>query len=259
MRVRFNDLPKRLRERLVELSHNPKDPAVVAADTGMSGGWFKYLTLVGGLGGAAYALDFLVRRHAHHIHPHHDIEVFWGLAAAAFVAFCSLAAIALARVFPPPPYREGQWALTSHLMKLTPGWVVLFPLDRQGKPTIVTVLRNGAYSGSRLQLDGGFTFYFRSKADVDQACARILAAREAYTQALNAKDTRALAQLDIFSEHTLSGSWKAAGTLEENDGPRSNETPNAAVIGQWLGSLVAGAAVAMVAYRIFIALHGSGG
>jgi len=257
MRVKFDELPRSIRERLVALSRDPNDPAVVAADTDLRGGWFKYVTLIGGLGGAAFALNFLVERSRDGIAPYHDREVFWGLAGAMFVVFVSVVGIVYARVFPPPPYKTGQWALTSHLMKLVPGWVVLFPLNQQGKPTIVTVLRNGSYSGSRLQLDGGFTFYFSSKAAVDQACARVLAAREAYTKALEAKDARALAQLDIFSECSLSGNWKASG-LDANEGPKSSEVPSAAVVGQWLGSLAGGAAIAMLAFQLFSAMHGKG-
>ncbi len=255
MRVKFDELPKHIRERLVELSKNPNDPAVVAADASVASGWFKYVTLVGGLGGAAFALKFLVERHNDHIAPYHDREVFWGLAAAMFVVFVSVVGIVYARLFPPPPYKMGQWALTSHLMKLERGWVVLFPLEKLGKPTIVTVLRNGSYSGSRLQLDGGFTFYFSSKQTVEQACGRVLAARDAYAKALAARDARTLAQLDLFSECTLSGNWKASGALDQNDGPKSPEVPTAAVAGQWLGSFVAGGAVAIAAFMIFSALH----
>lgn len=258
MRVKFNDLPRAVRERIVELSKAPQDPRVVIAEPEWAGGWFKYVTLIGGLGGAAFALNFLVERSRHGIAPYHDREVFMGLAAAMFVTLVSVASLLLGRVFPPPPYKTGTWALTSHLMRLSQGWVELKPLSELGKPTIVTVLRNGSYSGSRLQLDGGYQFHFSSKQSVDQACGKVLAAREVFAKALAAKDARTLGQIDPFSECTLSGQWTSPGGLDQNNGPKSPEVPMVARLVQWFGSLAASGGIAALAFTIFSSMHKRG-
>src|SRR5438128_2097873 len=113
--------------------------------------WFKYFTAILGIGAMAVTIDFLLKRHRAGIAPYHDREVFLMFAGGVFVLGASVASIVFARVFPPPPYKEGEWALTSYLRRLKRGFVELVPLSEVGKPTIVTVLRNGSYSGSRLQ------------------------------------------------------------------------------------------------------------
>jgi hypothetical protein len=238
----------------VELSKNPADPRVLTFESGLGGGWFKYVTLVGSLGGCFAALQFLVERSRDGIAPYHDREVFMGLAGAVFVLLVSVASIVLGKLYPPPPYKTGQWALSSYLMRLQRGWVDLWPLTELGKPTIVTVLRNGSYSGSRLELAPGWTFYFSSKQAVEQACGKILAARELFAKAVAAKDAKVLAQLDAFSECTLSGQWTSPGGLDQAEGPRSPVVPTAAVLVQWLGSLAAGGAVAAGTFAFFSAI-----
>jgi hypothetical protein len=257
MRLRFDDLPRRIRERIVELSRNPADPHVLTHDSGIGGGWFKYFTLIAGGAVCFFCLQFLVQRSHHNIAPYHDREVFMGLAGGVALMLISVASIVFVKLYPPPPYKTGQWALTSYLMRLSRGWVELFPLSQLGKPTIVTVMRNGSYSRSRLELDGGFTFYFTSKQAVEQACGKILAARELLSKALSGKDPRALVQLDPFSECTLSGVWTSPGGADP-EGPKSPLVPGAARAIQWLGSLAAGGGVAAAAFMVFQSIYKGG-
>src|SRR5688572_17077205 len=119
MRLRFDDLPRSLRERLVQLSHAPQDASVVIRHPDLGGSLFKYVTLIAGLGGCFVALHFLMGRRG--VDPRHDREVFLGLAAGAFVVLASIGAIAFERVVPPTPYLTGTWALTSYLLQLTRG------------------------------------------------------------------------------------------------------------------------------------------
>ena len=255
MRLKFDDLPRSIRERIVELSRAPQDPRVLISTPGMTGGWFKYVTFVGGLAVIAFCINFLLERARARIHPIHDQEVFLGLAAGTFVALASIAAFVLSRLYPAPPYKTGSFALSSYLMRLSRGWVDLTPLSELGKPTIVTVLRNGSYSGSRLQLDGGWTFYFSSKQAVEQACGRLLASRDAFAKAVAAKDARSLSAIDPFSECTLSGQWVSPGGLDANEGPKSPAVPTPALLVQWVGALAAGGVVSKVAYFIFAAMN----
>ena len=112
-------------------------------------------------------------------------------------------------------------------------------------------MRNGAYSGSRLQLGGGWTFYFSSRQAVEEACNKILAARDVFAKALAAKDGRALMQLDPFSECTLSNIWSSPGAVDAAEGPKSPLVPGAFRAAQWFGSLAAGGGVAALAFAMF--------
>lgn len=256
LRLKFDDLPKNTRERIVELSHAKQDPRVLVAQREWSGGWFKYVTLVAGIGVCFATLQFLFERAGSGIRPHSDIEVFWMFFGGVFLLCMSVASIVLVRMFPPPPYVTGMFALPSYLMRLSRGRVELVALTELGKPTVVTVLRNGSYSGSRLQLGGGWTFYFSTKQAVDEACGKILAAREAFSKIMAAKDARSLAAIDPFSECTQSGTWTASGTVDAAEGPKSPVVPGAVVAAQWLGSMAAGATIAAALYAVLNARAG---
>src|SRR5258705_8026995 len=104
MRLKFDELPRTVRERIVELSTKPGDARVLIAATEMSGGGFKYFTPVAGAGVVIFCLDFLIKRMNAGIHPRHDEEVFLGMAGGAFLIFVSIASIAFGKMFPPPPY-----------------------------------------------------------------------------------------------------------------------------------------------------------
>lgn len=257
MRVKFDDLPRGVRERLVALSRTPTDPHVIVASPGGAGGWFKYLTLLAG-GFICFAtLQFLFERSRNGIHPYYDREIFFMLAGGVFLVAASLASFVFLKLFPLPPYRTGAWALRSYLMRLSRGRVELVPLTELGRPTVVTRLRNGYYQGSRLDLVGDFSFYFASKEAVDQACARVLAARDVFASAVAAKDARTLAEVDVFSECTLSGQWASASGLEGAEGPRAPVVPGSARLVQWVGSLALGAGSAGAAYLMFLAKGGA--
>ena len=64
MRLKFNDLPCAVRERLVKLTSKggETDPRVLLHQTDWSGGWFKYFTGIGSTGVILFCLNFLMQR-----------------------------------------------------------------------------------------------------------------------------------------------------------------------------------------------------
>lgn len=252
MRHKFNDLPRAVRERLVQLTAKggEKDPRVLLHEPDWSGGWFKYVTTLGSLGVIAFCLNFLFRRGMQGIHPRHDEEVFAGLAAGTFVLIVSVAAIAFRSVWKPPPYREGKWVFTSGLTKLSGGWVDFLPMSQLPRPTLVTVRRNGSYSHSRLELGHPFTFMFSSNQAAEKTTNAILGAKQYMVALMEARNSAAIAQVDPFAECTLSGNWTAPtlGTLE---GPTAAIVPTAARLAQWLGALVLAGGAAAGAFAFF--------
>lgn len=255
MKLKFNDLPQPVRERLVKLTlpGGEKDPRVLVHDADWGGGWFKYVTAVGGLGVVLFCLNFLFERGRAGIHPRHDEEVFLGLSAGTFVLLVSLLSVVIRFLWKPPPYREGTWVFPSGLTKLSGGWVEFLPISQLGRPTLVTVKRNGSYSHSRLELGHPFTFTFSSTQAADKATASILGAKQRMIELLAARDTATIAALDPFVECTLSGNWTAPPSLMSPvpEGPTAAIVPTPVRLAQWLGSLVLGALAAGGAYAFF--------
>lgn len=252
MRHRFNDLPQAVRERLVKLTAagGQADPRVLLSDVDWNGGWFKYFMAVGGAGVMAFCLQFLFERARDGIHPRHDEEVFLGLAAGTFVLVVAALSVVFRFVWKPPPYREGKWVFPSGLARLSGGYVEFLPMGQLGRPTLVTVRRNGSYSHSRLELGGPFTFSFTSNQTAEQATGTILAAKERMAQLLAARDTAAIAAVDPFAECTLSGTWLAP-QLGNVEGPLAAIVPTAARVAQWVGGLFLGLGAAAGAFAFF--------
>jgi hypothetical protein len=247
MKLRFNELPQRVREQLVAVTTGQGDPRVLASSAGFGAGWFKWVTAVGGLVATGYCFDFLWRR-GQEVDPYHDREVYLGLAAALFVLIASVIGIVYTFVWKAPPYKEGLYVFYSGLVKLRHGEVDIMPIQELGRPTIVQVRRNGVYQHTRLELGGPFTFYFNGQTIAEQTCTAILHAKVSFIRMLAAKDDGAIYQVDPFAECTISGQWKASpGPVAE---PTAPFIPPAARWGRWIGAIVGGIALSGVLYLV---------
>lgn len=253
MRLKFNDLPQAVRERLVKLTApgSEQDPRVLVCEPAWSGGWFKYFTAIASTGVVLFCLNYLFERGRRGIHPVHDEEAFLAIFVAAYVLVVSVLAIVYRQLWKPPPYREGLWVFPSGLTRLSGGWVDFNPISQLGRPTLVTVKRNGSYSHSRLELGHPFTFMFNSTQRADQITTSILAAKQHMVNLLAARDTAAIASLDPFAECTISNNWAPPSTLMVQEGPLAAIVPTPAKLAQWLGALVLGAAAAGAAWAFF--------
>ena len=253
MKLKFNDLPRAVRERLVQLTApgGEKDQRVLIHDANWSGGWFKYFTAVCSAGVILFCLNFLFQRARAGIHPRHDEEVFMGLAAGSFVLIASVVSMVIRFVWKPPPYREGMWVFASGLTKLSGGWVEFLPIGQLGRPTLVTVKRNGSYSHSRLELGHPFTFSFGSPQAADKVTASVLGAKKFMTDLIAARDHAGIAALDPFAECTLSGKWTAPPTLGQLEGPTAAIVPTPMLLAQWLGALLLAGGIAAGAFAFF--------
>lgn len=253
MRHKFNDLPRVVRERLVKLTQpNEKDPRILLHDADWNTGWFRYFMAIAALGVIGFCINFLVERGRYGIHPRHDEEVFLGLAGATWVLLVAVGGIAIRQVWKPPPYREGKWVFPSALVQLSGGWVDVLPIQNLGRPTLVTVRRNGSYQHTRLELGHPFTFIFTQPATAEQITNTILGAKVHMMNLLAARDTAGITSVDPFAECTLSGNWVqptlGGGELE---GPTAAIVPTPVRLAQWLGSVVLAGGVAAAAFAFF--------
>lgn len=254
MRHKFNDLPRVVRERLVKLTQpNEKDPRILHHDADWNSGWFKYFMGVAALGVIGFCINFLMSRGRYGIHPRHDQEVFLALAGATWVLLVAVAAIAIRNVWKPPPYREGKWVFPSGLVQLSGGWVEWLPIQNLGRPTLVTVRRNGSYQHTRLELGHPFTFVFKHPTTAEQTTNTILGAKVHMMNLLAARDTAGISVIDPFAECTLSGNWvqPASALGGELDGPTAAIVPTPVRLAQWLGSIVLAVGVSAAAYAFF--------
>lgn len=257
MKIPFNGLPRVVRERLVKLTTSKnQDPLLLISDPAWNMGWFKYFVMIAALGVMAFSFDFLLSRMRAGIHPRHDEEVFYAIAGATFCFLVAGMSAVYRFLWKPPPYREGKYAFPSGLLDLSGGHVDFTPVTSLGRPTLVTVRRNGSYSHSRLEFGGAFTFVFHGSRLAEDAVNKVLNARQIMAQLLAAKDEDAIRQLDPFAECSLSGTW----TLPANphvpvDGPLATPVPGAARVLQLVGSLVLAVGLAGVAYLAFASRH----
>lgn len=252
----FNDLPRGVRERLVQLTAkgNEKDPRVLAAEPDWSGAWFRWLMLVASLGVMGFCVFYLFTRFKEGIHPRHDEEAFLGLAAGVFVFGVAAGGTLIRRLWPRPPYRGGLWAFPSGLLKLDGGSYHFRPMAELPRPTLVTVRRNGRYSSSRLEFGFPFNFTFWEKAEAEQKTERILAAKQRMAQLLATNDEASIRAVDPLAECTLSGQWAVPAAMN-TEGPRAAVVPGAVRLAQWLGSLALGVVVAIGSYALLSVLH----
>jgi hypothetical protein len=231
----------------VKLTHAaPQDPRVLLVQPGVQLRWFKYVTLIGACVGIGASLDFIFRR-APQIAPVHDQEIYAGLAASLFVLAVSVISVVYVRMWPPPPFKAGTYVFPSSLVAMRGGYLDITPIAELGRPTVVTVRRNGAYSGSRLELGNGFTFYFGSEASVNKACTEVLEARERFKRLLETFDEAEIVAVDPFAECTLAKKW----SWPPNDlhpGPLVPVVPGVARFVQWGAPLLLAAGIAAGLY-----------
>ncbi len=253
MRIKFNDLPQAVRERLVKLTlpGSDKDPRLLLCDRDWNGTWFRYVMAIGASGVVVFCLNFLFQRGRVGIHPRHDEEVFLSMAAALFVLFVSVISLVYRQLWKPPPYREGKYVFTSGLTQLSNGWVDFLPIAQLPRPTLVTVRRNGAYSHSRLELGHPFTFTIGGSVAADRITTSILEAKARMIAMIEARDTASISALDPFAECTLSGNWNPPSTLLQPQGPLASVVPTVARLAHWLGGLALSVAFSGAAFAFF--------
>jgi len=252
MKVRFNELPQAIRERLLAALTNPQDPRMVIYDYDVRLGWFKYFAAVGAVAAMGGMLDFLVTEGSRK-DPWHDREVYGFLAFAAFVFIASVIGIVYRFMWKPPPYREGNYVFKTAIVNADGGELEIMPLHELGRPTIVHTRRNGVYSGSRLELQHHqgksrlFQFQYGSQAAVQTACDSVLSAREVWIDTLRTGNAQRISELDVFAECTMTGNWTSPpGTPLAP--PLAAVVPSGAKWARWLGALLLGAVVSGVTY-----------
>lgn len=254
LKVRFNDLPQVVRERLLAALTNPQDPRRIITNLDARLGWFKYVAAVGGVAAIVGFLDFFVREGSRK-DPWHDREVYLFFAGTVWIFVTAVIGIVYRFLWKPPPYREGNFVFKSAIVNTDGGELEIMPLHELGRPTIVHTRRNGVYSGSRLELQHHegksrlFQFFYGSQDAVQAGCDSVLDARQAWVETLRAGNVAKIQADDIFAECTLSDSWTApAGTPPAP--PLVPVVPKAARWARWLGGLVFSVGVAGLTYVI---------
>ncbi len=224
IKVAFNDLPQTVRERLMAIFTAEKpDPRLLAFEVRTAWRGFKYVVRVVSLVVAAICVyQVLTRAFRYSVGSSEEYQI---LALSLFAFLWSQIRITIEKRWPPPPFREGRVALPGYVVETRGGLLEITPMSALGKPTILTVRRNGQYSYSDLQLDPKLTFSYGSNEKVEAACMRILEAKEKVAALVEKRDLAELAELDPFAECTLSGTWGRPGALSIQ-GPTIAIPPN---------------------------------
>ena len=243
IRVKFNDLPQPVRERLIAvLTANPRDPRVITfAPATVLAGLSKF-GLVASLFAIVLPLRFMISR-VKEYGIGSDWITYLILGIGTFVFLSSLATRVIERVWPRGPYRTGMWALPGTILETDQGWLEITPTSALGKPTILTVKRRGEYQHSELQLGGKLTFSFGSPETVEAIATRILETKAQVAALVAAGDLAALAKVDPFAECRLSGVWGRPGALSIQ-GPTAVPRPSTRLL-QWYAPAVLALAVAI--------------
>jgi len=247
----FNALPRAVRERLVKLTtEKTESPHLLLSSPGGGGGWVPWFFGLAALVPFALCVQFIISRHHSGIRPHSDIEVYAGAALALFIFFLCASRIGLRRAWPKPPYRPGKWVLPSGLLELTDGTLKFLPNEKVGKPTLVTVRRNGSYQHTRLDLTWNFWFVYGHPKQAEEAVMKVLTAKAQYVNALNARDEATLRAIDPLAECTLSGTWSATeNSVFGTEGPLATPVPWSAVGVQLLISALLACGIMAAAYE----------
>lgn len=227
----FNGLPRAVRERLVKLTTETADnPQRLLADPSVRSGWVPWFFGIASLVPVALCAQFILSRHRSGIRPHSDIEVYAGAGVALFVFFLCASRILLRRRWPKPPYRMGKWVLPSGLLELSDGSLRFLPSEKLGKPTLVTVKRNGSYQHTRLDLTYNFWFVYGHPKQAEEAVMKVLTAKARFVNALAARDEATVREMDPFAECTLSGVWSVTeNSVFGVEGPLATPVPWSAV------------------------------
>ena len=121
------------------------------------------------------------------------------------------------------------------------------PLTDIGVPRIVTMRRNGAYVGTRLELGGPFTIHHNSDAKAQSHWETIATARAQFRTMMANRDGAGLANIDPFVECTTSGNWQFPQQML-GSGPLADTRPSWLGFAQWGAAAVIGLGVAGVYY-----------
>ncbi len=252
MRMKFDELPQSVRERLMALlTSKTRDPRVIAFSPGTLLFGFAKFGLLVSIPAIVLPLKFMIGRVIEYgIGSDWITYLFLGI--GTFVFLSSLATMVIERAWPRAPYRTGLWALPGTILETDNGWLEITPTSTLRKPTILTVKRQGRYQHSEIQLGGKLTFSFASQETVEAVSLRVLEAKAQVADLVAKGDLAALAALDPFAECALSGNWGRPGALSIQ-GPTAVARPNTKIL-QWyapaaIALLVAiGANVAMTRF-----------
>jgi hypothetical protein len=248
----FNALPRAVRERLVKLTtEKAESPLLLLSSPAGGGGWVPWFFGIVALIALGVSANFLYGRHRSGLGPRYDQEIYAIVLIALFFFFLCASRIAMRRVWKKPPYRTGKWVLPSGLLELTDGMINFLPSEKLGKPTLVTVKRNGSYQHTRLDLTWNFWFVYDHPKKAEESTIKVLTAKANFVNALAARDEALVRALDPFAECTLSGVWTSTeNSVFGTEGPRATPVPWRAVGLQVLISALLAVGITASAYEI---------
>jgi hypothetical protein len=238
--VAFNDLPQPVRERLMAIFTAEKpDPRLLAFEVRTQWRGFKKVLRVISLVVAAICVyQVLTRAFRYNVGSSEEYQI---LAVALFALLWSQVRITIEKRWPPPPWREGRVALPGSIVETRGGLLEITPMATLGKPTVVTVKRNGQYQYTDVRFSPKLTFSYGKQEKAEAACMRVLEAKEQVSALIERRDLAALSELDPFAECTLSGTWGRPGALSIH-GPQVAVAPNNVVV-KWVIPIVVAVAV----------------
>jgi hypothetical protein len=247
----FNALPRAVRERLVKLTTEKTDNPQLLLSSPSGGGawvpWFFGLAALLALGASA---NFLYGRNRSGLAPHYDQEIYLMVLIALFVFLLCASRIAMRRVWKKPPYRLGKWVLPSGLLELSDGELKFLPSEKLGKPTLVTVRRNGSYQHTRLDLTWNFWFVYDHPKKAEESVMKVLTAKMAFINALTTRDEAMVRALDPLAECTLSGTWASTeNSVFGTEGPLATPIPWSAIGLQLIISALLACGITAAAYE----------
>lgn len=217
--VKFDELPARTRrllfQTLTTVRTKDYDRRIITLEvaTVLRGLW--KVTLVAGLLGAFLTTRFVVSRIIEYKIGSDPLTfVMMGASVAAIVA--SLLQALIIQRYPPAPWTLGHYLFAGHVVNADDGWLDLTPTIPLGKPTLVTVKRDGQYTHSRLDLLGQkLSFSFAKHERAEAVTAEFLERRARYAAAIDAQDLAAAEAEDPFAECAITGTWTAPGEAAE--------------------------------------------
>src|SRR5262249_46045511 len=112
MRINFNELPQTTRERFLATASREDAPGSLLRETHSYLPWVPPILGVLALGGAVYALLFVMTE-AQVKAPYHDREIYLALAGALFVGLAGLVKTVYQIVWKNPAYRRGSYLFPS--------------------------------------------------------------------------------------------------------------------------------------------------
>jgi hypothetical protein len=238
--VAFNDLPQPVRERLMaSFTAEKPDGRLLAFEVRTQWrGFKKILRAISLVVAVICVYQVLTRAFRYTVGSSEEYQI---LAVALAALLWSQIRITIEKRWPPPPWREGRVALPGSIVETRGGWLHITPMSTLGKPTILTVKRNGQYQYTDLQFSPKLTFSYGKQEAAEAACIRILEAKARVSELIERRDLAALSELDPFAECTLSGTWGRPGALSIQ-GPTVAIAPDNVVV-KWVVPIVVALAV----------------